>query len=328
MRRLTAALFALFGLAGFQTAFADCTAQMGDINFGNIDLLNPGSVTAQATIRVSCKKTNWFSAQTFNICLGVDGGRTGGSTQLNPRHMCAGGVCSDNNRLAFNLYTDAARNVIWGTRGRSPTETLNTSITIYPLEGEKTQEMTVYAQLITPLGNVPPGQYVNDFTAPSTTALWFTTANNCRRQITAQGRFPFTVNANIIKNCTVSAPSDIDFGTAHPADTNLEGRTSFNVSCTSGTPYAIGLSPSNSNTRGEGEMAAVAAGNNDRIPYRLRTGSGTGGAAWGNIPGSSGNRVNGTGTGLPQNYTVYAAVPAADYHYGSYKDTVTVQVTY
>ncbi|WP_373761663.1 spore coat protein U domain-containing protein [Neisseria dentiae] len=73
-----------------------------------------------------------------------------------------------------------------------------------------------------------------------------------------------------------------------------------------------------------------AGGNTDRIPYQLRSGSGANGAVWGNTATATqtGNGVGGTGSGLQQNYNIYATVPSADYHYGDYQDTVTVQVNY
>lgn len=320
-----------------QTARANCTATMQDVNFGNVDLLNPGTLTTQAIATVTCKKSAARgTAQTFQVCLATDGGQ-GVAGQFTPRYMCPSGAsCTPTtaNQFAYNMYIDASRSTIWGTTGRGTQyrEMLNTPVSFSATESvnaTRTVNLTVYARLITPLSNVPPGQYTASF-AGSSTALAFGTGSSCGslRDI----RFPFTVSATVVKNCNVNKPNNIDFGTVNPGDSNLAGSTSLDVTCTSGTPYNIGLKPSNNNTAGAGEMLPVTpgGGNTDRIPYQLRSGSGANGAVWGNTATATqtGNGVGGTGSGLLQNYNIYATVPSADYHYGDYQDTVTVQVNY
>ncbi len=320
-----------------QTAKANCTANMQQplVSFGDVDLLNPGTLTTQATVTVTCTKSAARgTAQTFQVCLAADGGQ-GVADQFTPRYMCLDGAsCSTENQFAYNMYIDAARSIIWGTigRGMQYREMLNTSISFSSSEAARTtksRELTVYAQLITPLSNVPPGRYTASFSGGST-ALAFGTGSSCGSLRAL--RFPFTVSATVVKNCNVNKPNNIDFGTVNPGDTNLAGSTSLGVTCTSSTPYNIGLKPSNNHTAGAGEMLPVTpgGGNTDRIPYQLRSGSGANGTVWGNTAtaAQTGNGVGGTGTGLQQNYNIYATVPSADYHYGDYQDTVTVQVNY
>ncbi|MCQ9326788.1 Csu type fimbrial protein [Neisseria dentiae] len=321
-----------------QTARAECTAAMQPVNFGNVDLLNPGTLATQATVTVTCTKSVASgTAQAFQVCLAADGSRAN-TTQLNPRYMCPSGVsCTTANQFAYNMYIDASRSTIWGTisRGSQYRDMLNTSVSFSATEAANTTRsvnLTVYARLITPLSNVPPGRYTASF-ADGSTAVAFGTGSSCGSLLTAtRFRFPFTVSATVVKNCNVNKPNNIDFGTVNPGDSNLAGSTSLDVTCTSGTPYNIGLKPSNNNTAGAGEMLPVTpgGGNTDRIPYQLRSGSGANGAVWGNTATATqtGNGVGGTGTGSLQNYNIYATVPSADYHYGDYQDTVTVQVNY
>ncbi len=322
-----------------QTARAECTAAMQPVNFGDVDLLNPGTLTTQATVTVTCRKSAASgTAQAFQVCLAADGGR-GTIHQLNPRYMCpSGALCTTTtaNRFAYNMYIDASRSTIWGTTSNVQYRNmLNTSISFFSSEAAnatKSTDLTVYARLITPLPNVPPGRYTASF-ADGSTAVAYSTGSSCGSLLTAtRFRFPFTVSATVVKNCNVNKPNNIDFGTVNPGDTNLAGSTSLGVTCTSSTPYNIGLKPSNNNTAGAGEMLPVTpgSGNTDRIPYQLRSGSGANGAVWGNTATATqtGNGVGGTGSGLLQNYNIYATVPSADYHYGDYQDTVTVQVNY
>lgn len=318
-----------------QTARANCTATMQDVNFGNVDLLNPGTLTTQATVTVTCsKRTARGTAQTFQVCLAADGSRAN-TAQLNPRYMCpSGALCSTAKQFAYNMYLDASRSTIWGTASNAQyRDMLNTSVIFSATEAAyatRSVNLTVYARLITPLSNVPPGRYTASF-ADGSTALAFGTNGSCGSLHTGI-RFPFTVSATVVKNCNINKPNNIDFGTVNPGDTNLTGNTSLGITCTSGTPYNIGLKPSNNNTAGAGEMLPVTpgGGNTDRIPYQLRSGSGANGAVWGNTATATqtGNGIGGTGTGLLQNYNIYATVPSADYHYGDYQDTVTVQVNY
>ncbi|OSI13762.1 hypothetical protein BWD09_12625 [Neisseria dentiae] len=335
---LIARLFAAACLLLFvQTARANCMATMQDVNFGNVDLLNPDTLTTQATVTVTCSRTTWQD-QTFHVCLGVDGGKAGGATQFNPRYMCPNGACSGTgNRLAFNLYTDANHNTIWGSFKYPAFPTTINMVFDFMWNSPSSQSKTVpvYAKLITSSSNIAAiaaGQYTNGFTLGST-GLAFSDSGRCGQYSgDTRTRFPFTVSATVVKNCNINKPNNIDFGTVNPVDTNLTGNTSLGVTCTSGTPYNIGLKPSNNNTAGAGEMLPVTpgGGNTDRIPYQLRSGSGANGAVWGNTATATqtGNGIGGTGTGSLQNYNIYATVPSADYHYGDYQDTVTVQVNY
>lgn len=336
--KLTAATAAL---CAFQTACAACTATMGNINFGNIDPLIPGTLTAQAQLTVTCTRENtsgwaaWWSAEYTNVCLAADGGRAAGwnNRNLTPRGLCLNGSCTGSTPLYYNLYTDNNHRTIWGTPNLTATpDVFQTTFTLGRGVNSETRSFTVYAKLAESLANLTPGTYSVEYREGATALGYITSTGSmptsCGRLQAI--RFPFTVSANVIKNCIVGTPDDIDFGTAAPADTNLQGQASFNVTCTNSTPYNIGLKPSNNSTTGAGVMSPTASGNTDRVPYQLRSSSGTNGKIWGNTATASvnGNGVGGIGTGTAQNYTVYATVPSADYHYGEYRDTVTVMVNY
>ena len=147
----------------------------------------------------------------------------------------------------------------------------------------------------------------------------------------------FDVKLTVVKACSVTAgtASDIDFGSQDASATNLAAQNTISVTCSIGTPYTIGLTPSNGSTTGAGVMAAQnvapVTGNTDSVPYQLRSAAGAAGTVWGNTNTSGtdvGNGVAATGTGAAQTHTVYATVPSANVTPDAYKDTVTVSVRY
>jgi spore coat protein U-like protein len=147
----------------------------------------------------------------------------------------------------------------------------------------------------------------------------------------------FQVQMTVQKACAVTAGSgaNINVGSVASSATNSSGSNSISVNCSKTTPYFIGLAPSASNggtTTGSGAMASTGGvvGNTDKVPYQLRSTSGTSGTVWGNTATTTaaGNGVSGTGNGSAQSYTVYVTVPGANYTPDSYADTVTVNVNY
>lgn len=148
----------------------------------------------------------------------------------------------------------------------------------------------------------------------------------------------FEVRLTVLKACSVVAgsASDIDFLTQDAnATANLQSNKDITVTCSKGTAYTIGLTPSNSDTTGAGTMAAQnvlpVTGNTDAVPYQLRSTAGLTGTVWGNTNTSGsvvGNGVAGTGDGLAKTHTVYATVPSTNFTPDAYKDTVTVSVRY
>lgn len=97
------------GVGSAQAAIT-CTAQMSDLNFGTVDLVDgstPPSPTA--TLDYTCTN-NGTSAETVRVCFNIGDGDEG-LTNFNPRVMKSG-----TNSLKFQLYQGTS-NVIWGSSG-------------------------------------------------------------------------------------------------------------------------------------------------------------------------------------------------------------------
>ena len=139
----------------------------------------------------------------------------------------------------------------------------------------------------------------------------------------------FHVYLTITSTCSVTAGngSDIDFGSHPSTDTNLAASNTISVTCSSNTPYDIGLLPTNAGgtASGTGNLLTADAGSADSVPYALWRDA-QHSAAWGNDIGN--NTLHGSGTGAADSKTVYATVASANYTPDSYSDLVNVTVTY
>jgi spore coat protein U-like protein len=134
----------------------------------------------------------------------------------------------------------------------------------------------------------------------------------------------FAVTAAVSQTCLVVA-TPLAFGTYDPTSaTPTDGTTTVTVTCTTATPYNVGLSA------GGGTGATVASrkmtSGSNLLNYTLyQTAAHT--TVWGQTVGT--DTIAGTATGLPIAYTVYGRIPAQQsVGSGAYTDTITVTVTY
>jgi spore coat protein U-like protein len=134
----------------------------------------------------------------------------------------------------------------------------------------------------------------------------------------------FRVSARVEAVCEIIA-SNLEFGVySAQGGTPLQGTTLLRATCTPNTGYQIGLSEGTSPgaTTNQRRMVAGASALN----YQLYSDSARS-SIWGNTPGT--DTVTGVGTGLPQDHTVFGAVPAAQVvPADEYGDTITVRIYY
>lgn len=137
----------------------------------------------------------------------------------------------------------------------------------------------------------------------------------------------FNVTATVVGACYISNTiADLAFGNIDVLDTNpVDSTTTFDVTCTSGDAYNIGLNGGQNNDGGQNRMKLTTG--NHYLNYNLYSDSNRT-TAWGDTIGT--NTVSATGDGSAQSYTVYGQVPANQNSLvrGSYTDTVQVTVTY
>lgn len=140
----------------------------------------------------------------------------------------------------------------------------------------------------------------------------------------------FQVTATVLKACAVTTPATLAFPNYTPSTaTPLAGSTTFNVTCTYGTPYSLGLSAGSSTgatvTTRKMTSATAAAGNN-LLAYGLFKDAAFG-TNWDNSVAGTGYN----GNGLAQPYTIYGSIPAGQYNAApatDYTDTILLTLTY
>ena len=143
----------------------------------------------------------------------------------------------------------------------------------------------------------------------------------------------FNVTITLVKQCSVTTPANINLGTYGAVDlisTTATGTTSFNLTCTLGTPYTIGFTGSDDLAAGSPthQMKGVTTGNSNVVQYQLT--DATAGASNTTPLSASSSVISGSGTGLPVAKTLQAKVinyTTADLP-DTYTDTVTMSVAY
>lgn len=306
-----------------------CTANMnnGSINLGNITPENADSASISGTLSYSCTNSG-DTAGYVSVCLGVDGGAVDPNS-ISPRYMAG----PNNSKLAFNMMLSNGK--VWGDRFKGGTEFSSGSFLIPAGPSTVSGHETVTTSLISGANNsqASQGLYTDNFSGVSTVLTVQTSLENfsvdCGTEET-QGntRFPFTVQATVTSSCFISATTDINLGSHSAGTINIAGNNhAISVTCPTGMPYNIGLSPSNGNLEGAGTMKGTGS-NSDPLPYQLRSSSN--GLPWGNTATANnvGNGVAGTGSGVPNSHTVYVTVPKTDVKPDNYSDIVSVTVNY
>jgi len=134
----------------------------------------------------------------------------------------------------------------------------------------------------------------------------------------------FDVTLKIIADCTI-ATQPLDFGQSQGVLANtVNVNTTLSVTCTSTTPYNVGLNAGTGT--GSTTSARVMSGtgaNTSTVAYNLFQAAGA--TNWGNTQGT--DTRSGTGSGTAQTLTVYGAIPAqATPQPDTYKSTITATV--
>lgn len=125
-------------LAAAAPATAACSVSPQGVSFGSYDTLSSTALDGAGNINVTCD----LSAS-FTVSLS-----TGGSGTFDPRRMAAG-----TDYLNYNLYTDAARLLIWGD-GTTAGNVSSTGTNV---------DLPVYGR-IPALQNVPANSYTDSIT--------------------------------------------------------------------------------------------------------------------------------------------------------------------
>lgn len=117
---------------------ASCTVRATQVKFGNYDPLSVAPLNRTSHITVNCRGAGSFVAALS----------TGDSGSYNPRYMLS---LTTADQLDYNLYTDAARTIVWGD-GSGGSQTVS-----QPFNNNRVR-VNVYAQ-IPAQQDITPGTY-------------------------------------------------------------------------------------------------------------------------------------------------------------------------
>lgn len=296
-----------------------CSYTVTSLNFGLIDTLSGTAATSTATFTATCSGSLPLLLPVL-VCPHIAAG-TGGATSAAARQM-ASGV----NSLNYQLYSDPAMSVVWGTHNwayasRPPPLLLSPN-----LFGNSTDTLTLYGRVPGGQATVPPGTYLSTFSGGQLEFRSRTTllSSSCDTGAGNLGTSPtFTINATVAANCLV-ATQNIDFGPKGVLDANADATGQVSVTCTPSTAYTVSL---NGGTTGGTPTNRKMSKGGERVTYGLYKDAARS-QPWGDA-GTPGSTVAGTGTGLAQPLIVYGRVPPQTTpSAGVYTDTVVVTITY
>lgn len=329
------ALLAGYGLRmPMAQANTTCSATAPTLSFGTVSVTT--FTDATVTFNVTCNTfgLSLLANAKVRMCLNIGDGVNGGGN-FNPRRMLNG----FNEPLQFQIYTDAARSQIWGSRG-NPTvpnpKGLDFDYSVPLLGGNQTLPVTLYGRV--PTQTLIAGNYTNPFTGIHTSIEYrydetllgsATFPTSCISGgdggATANNAFPFTASATVPVNCRSYVTTELNFGSISGLITaNTDNTSTVSMTCTGRTPWNVGL---NNGANASGSIRRMRLGaTSNFVNYELYTTTGRT-VRWGNTVGT--DTAPGTGTGAAQTLTVFGRVPAPQAAAaGSYSDTITVTITY
>ena len=323
------------GNAGAQTIA--CTASMTDLNFGTYAPLAGTAATINGTLSYSCTNNAILDAHNVAVCFSIGSGGGGAAGSLDPRYLLNSAYSSPSNSLSFSIHQPGNSGALWGSVFSASSPAYTRNLQINP-RSTASASVSFSATVAASQTQAASGSYTSKFNGNHTAlhwawAPWPALPLDCQTgtllggsHSTNANAFAFTANATVSPYCTVRQAQALDFGSVDSLNTATAAQNTLSVQCTSQTAYRIGLLPSSSNTGGAGLMSATGAiaGNTDKVPYTLYQNAARS-TAWGNLVANS---VSGTGDGSSHDLTVYGSVPSTNVTPDSYKDIVTVTVTY
>jgi spore coat protein U-like protein len=316
MTRPICTAIVLFLLATGPAWTQSCSFSVTNVNFGNVDTLSGATADTTGTVDISCN--GGLLGANFRICLNINAG-SGGATS-GTRHM----LNASNASLDYNFYQDAAHSIPWGSR-EQPTLGNPMALTLTaPILGTVSTTRTMEARIPSSQQSVSSGFYSATFSGAETSFNWVTYLlfpPDCSSVTQNPVRPTFTVQANVVPNCMVSA-QNINFGNHGVLNTAIDATGSLGVTCSPGIGYAVGL---NNGLTGGSPISRRMTLGSEAVIYGLFKDAARS-QPWGN---AGSELVPGSGTGATQNLPVYGRVQSQPTPSpGAYSDTVVVTVTY
>ena len=311
-------------------ASTTCSATLTNVQFSAVDPFG-STVDVSATLNYSCTISSILSSSKIRMCFSIGAGAQGGGN-LAPRQMSSGG-----NLMSFNLYKDASRSLIWGTRSDGY-GAVEATLVIGALLGSATANgsLTVYGRVPSGQTSLVPGSYSNLFSGSHTELIYqsnefllglldYPASCTAGGNGGGSGTFAFTASATVSASCDPAfTVNNLNFGTRGLLNANIDTTANVSPRCTNTTPYQIGL---NNGLNASGSTRRMKSAANAYVSYELYRDAGRS-LRWGNTQNV--DTVSGTGSGGAQSLPMYGRVPVQSPTpaAGVYSDTVTVTIYY
>ncbi len=324
MRLALRTLFVVLMLLGTGAVHAQtCTGNASNLNFGSISPVAGMTASVSSTITISC--SGFPLALPVRACVNL--GTGSGGTTYAPRVALNGA-----SGLQYNLYVDSAAATVWGSRRATSYGPVSIDIPLTSTGGTASGSATlpVYGRVPASQTTLVAGTYVSTFSGAAQSEFdyqqYLLLAPSCSTLSTPAATIPFTVSANVINDCALTATS-INFGAAGVLSTTLTATGTLTVACTNSDAYSIALSAGTGSGATVADRRMTRGGGTDQVHYQLYQNASYS-TAWGD--GTAGTSVTaGTGTGSSQSLTVYARVqPQTTPKAGTYIDTIIATITY
>jgi len=298
----------------------NCSAWVGPtMLFGTINLLDGGVADTSAPITYGCYSG---SATAALLCISIQPDQA--TLSYDPRYLAT----TNGDRLAFNLYKDAARAQIAGSIDSG---TYTPLVIVQPMAPNeyRTWDVTIYGRIkAAGQEGLPTGWYNSNTIGGWPMKLSYKEYKegmplDCNTGMTVTPISTFYIEAIIQNECRIQAASTMNFGNQGTLlSGNVDTTSTITVFC-NGTPYRVrldnGLHASGNTRRMQGASGFIQY-DLYREPARQPA------DRWGY---DNGTDKTGTGNGQSQDFTVYGRVPPQTAPGpGLYSDTITVTVTY
>lgn len=317
-----------------------CTlSSVNTLDFGSVSPLDVASTDLAQPFTITCQASRSDiggpagSTRTVNLCVSYNNGSGGASGGGNRQLVNAG------NNALYDLYpTGAYGPTHWGSRAGAPTGTVvQASVTLVkpgppgnPPTAPQSVAVTTYARLFGSQNTLPPGTYTSTLTL-AVDAFWNDVKSDCAAggTVVSAPTAPQPATVAYVNECRVGTIATLDFGVSGFLTSNLDAATSASVTCSSGTPFRVGLDAGASAgaTTSTRRMTRTAAPPSTVAYGLFRDAART--LNWGNDTAGGSDTQNGTGGGTAQTLPIYGRVGPQDTpEPGDYQDTVVLTVAF
>jgi len=316
-----AALFLALAVAGSrcpaQALTPACSASVGMLRFGNVDVLAGARVDAVSTLTVTCSGGPSDAGHAVRICASMGPGQ---SASFPPRTLVNGASI-----LRFEIYPDLSGATPWGAWGGGYGTGSGITIDLPLVNGAGVAHRSVYGSIFPSQQGTPPGFYVNNFADAATSFVYAldAAATPCAMLGGIPASYAFLASATVQANCDI-ATNDLSFGTIGTIVNAIDSQTTLLMTCSAGLPFTIGLDGGRSQATDPANRRMTGVGG--AIYYGLYTNAGRT-QAWGAT--GIANTFAGTGSAALQSIPIYGRLRSAQTPPpGQYSDVIVVTVTY